>query len=83
MKVGKSEFEKAAEDLEKCRQIKAEIFNFGITQDQIMQLIYLLALEIENRQALEDIVEVVDNFRNKIANVEESKQAKKNKLLEV
>ena len=83
MKVGKSEFEKAAEDLEKCRQIKTEILNFGVTQDQIMQVIYLLALEIENRQALEDIVEVVDNFRNKITNVDENSSIKKNKLLEV
>ena len=57
--------------------------NFGVTQDQIMQLIYLLALEIENRQALEDIVEVVDNFRNKITNVDDNNTAKKNKLLEV
>jgi len=34
----------------KCREIVAEILNFGVTQNQIVQIVYLLSLELENRE---------------------------------
>ena len=36
-------------DKVKCREIVQEILNFGVSQKQIIQIIYLLALELENR----------------------------------
>lgn len=33
-----------------ARQIVAEILKFGVTQNQILQSIYLLALELEDRE---------------------------------
>jgi hypothetical protein len=33
-----------------ARQIVTEIMNFGVTQKQILQIIYLLSLEIEDRE---------------------------------
>ena len=33
-----------------ARQIVTEIMNFGVTQKQILQTIYLLSLEIEDRE---------------------------------
>jgi len=33
-----------------ARQIVTEILNFGVTQKQILQTIYLLSLELEDRE---------------------------------
>lgn len=33
-----------------ARQIVTEIMNFGVTQKQILQTIYLLSLELEDRE---------------------------------
>ena len=79
MKMGKSEAEIAAENLLKCRQIVAEILNFGVTQEQQLQIIYLLSLELENREALEDIADSVKRHKVDIENLGQNK----NKLLEV
>jgi len=79
MKMGKSEAEIAAENLLKCRQIVTEILNFGVTQEQLLQIIYLLSLELENREALEDIADSVKRHKVDIENLGQNK----NKLLEV
>jgi hypothetical protein len=79
MKMGKSEADIAAEKLLKCRQIVAEILNFGVTQEQLLQIIYLLSLELENREALEDITDAVKSHKIDIENLGQNK----NKLLEV
>ena len=77
MKIGKSEVDKSAEDLLKCRQVVTEITNFGVTQNQIMQIIHLLALELENRDVLVDITTIIKEYQ------ENPLSEHKNKLLEV
>lgn len=80
MNIGKSETDKLAEDLLRCRQITGEILNFGVSQDQIVQIIYLLSLELENRDALVDISGAAKRHRKDLlADKEEPQQ----KLLEV
>jgi hypothetical protein len=37
-------------DRAKCRDIVLEILKFGVTQSQIVQIAYLLSLELENRE---------------------------------
>ena len=78
MNIGKSEKDKSAESLLKCRQITTEILNFGVSQEDIMQVIYLLSLELENRQALEEISNVVNNHRK-----DPFADQKQHKLLEI
>ena len=78
MNVGKSETDRAAESLLKCRKITSEIINFGVSQDDILQIIYLLSLELENREALESISCLVKEFRQ-----DPFTEQKKTKLLEV
>lgn len=78
MNIGKSDTDKAAESLLKCRKIVAEIINFGVSQDDIMQIIYLLSLELENREALESITCLIKEFRQ-----DPFSEQKKNKLVEV
>ena len=43
----------------KCREIVAEILNFGVNQAQIETLIKLLAMELENREKMLAIVELI------------------------
>ena len=80
MNIGKSETDKLAEDLLRFRQITSEVLNFGVSQDQIVQIIYLLSLELENRDALVDISDAAKSHRKDfLADIEEPQQ----KLLEV
>jgi len=45
---GSTEDELDVKDRARCRDIVQEILNFGVTQKQIVQLVYLLSLELEN-----------------------------------
>lgn len=56
---GKTQDEKAAEDSLRCRQIVQEILRFGVKQKQIPMIIKLLALELEDREAMQKIVDVL------------------------
>lgn len=58
-KIGKTEHEQWADQSLACRKIVDEILRFGVNQKQILQIINLLALELEDRQALEDITCIV------------------------
>jgi len=49
-----------------CREIVAEIKNFGVNQRQILFLIQLLAMELENNEAMKTIVRAVGSVRNNI-----------------
>ena len=82
MKIGKSETEQVASDILRCRQIVTEILKFGVSQDQIMQIIYLLALEIENREALLDITMAVKSHKINLAS-DDQEQEQNQKLLEI
>lgn len=51
-----------------ARQIVAEVMKFGVTQQQILQTIYLLALELEDREksiSIANIVKANDNATKK------------------
>jgi hypothetical protein len=58
-KIGQSETEQWAAEMLKCRQIAAEIIKFGVSQKQILNIIKLLAMELEDREALVAIAAVV------------------------
>lgn len=59
-KIGKSDTEKWAADMLACRQITSEILKFGVNQKQILSIIKLLAMELEDREALLAISAVVN-----------------------
>ena len=60
-KFGKTETEDWAADSLKCREIITEILNFGVSQEQICKLIYLLSLELENRDIMLQIIEIINS----------------------
>lgn len=49
-----------------CRDIVQEIRNFGISQRQLLYLIYLLSLELENREVMTALSELIGKYREKI-----------------
>ena len=55
MDYGNTTIHKLAEKLQLCREIVKEIENFGIDEMQRKQIIYLLSLGLEDREALEEI----------------------------
>lgn len=54
--------EKTAKNLLECREIVKEILNYGVSQFQILNIIHLLSLEIENRDAMLEIAQTTKNF---------------------
>ena len=51
-KYGETSTEKWAKEMMKAREIVSEIMNFGVSQNQIIQIVNLLALELEDRKAM-------------------------------
>jgi len=49
-----------------CRDIVKEVKEFGVNQRQILFLIQLLAMELENREALRTISKAVGDVRKEI-----------------
>lgn len=49
-----------------CREIVREIKNFGINQRQFLYLIYLLSLELENRDVMLALTKAIGENREKI-----------------
>lgn len=56
---GKTESEAAAEENLVARQIVREITNFGVSQRQMMLIVYLLAMELENVEHMRALTKVV------------------------
>jgi hypothetical protein len=65
---GKSEEEKKAEKMLQVRQINKEIMNFGIDEEQKLQLINLIAMELEDQNALRLITGAIHDIKNSITN---------------
>lgn len=58
-KIGQTETENWAAEILICRQITNEVVSFGVNQKQLLNIIKLLAMELENRDALVAISEIV------------------------
>ena len=58
-KIGNTETDNWANEMLRCRQIVQEVIKFGVSQKQILNIIKLLAMELEDREALVTISAVV------------------------
>lgn len=58
-KIGTSEAERTAAESLKCRQIVAEIVGFGVSQREILRIMHLLSLELESRETMSALVEIL------------------------
>jgi len=60
------EVELSREKRQVCRDIVSEIKNFGVNQRQILFIVQLLAMELENGEAMRAIVKAVGAVRKDI-----------------
>ena len=51
-KYGETSTDKWAREMIKSREIVSEVMSFGVSQTQLTQIINLLALELEDRDAM-------------------------------
>lgn len=56
------ESEARALDIEKCRQIVAEIVNFGVTQEQLLLIMQLLSYELEDHDKMQELSTILRDF---------------------
>ena len=71
--------EKLARDKQKSRDIVKEILNFGVTEQQKLDIINGIVVSLENNQALKDLSEVLKNYREIINKEEDADNNKKDK----
>ena len=67
-RYGETTLESAAKDSQQCREIVSEIFKFGVSQQQILRIAYLLSLELENREAMVDISTCIKKYVDELGN---------------
>lgn len=51
--------DKVAEENQACRQIVREILNFGVNDRQLINIIYLLSLQVENIEVMQALTAAV------------------------
>ncbi|OUU74663.1 MAG: hypothetical protein CBC29_05920 [Methylococcaceae bacterium TMED69] len=56
---GSSDEEASIEDNIRAREIVQTVLDYGVNQEQIMQMIYLLALELENMNTVKQITSII------------------------
>ena len=59
---GVTPVEAKAKDSQKSREIVAEILNFGVSQQQILRIAYLLSLELEDTHAMQNISQCIKSY---------------------
>ena len=73
-KIGKTETEITAENIQTCREIVDSIHKFGVSQDQIKTIIKFLALELEDVGAMKRIVHALKGDTLRLSPIEESNE---------
>jgi len=78
--------EKLAKERQESRNIVKQILDYGVTEQQKLDIIFEIALNLENNKALKSITSAVKTFREKINNEEDedninSDEANKPKLI--
>ena len=64
--------EKLAREKQKSRDIVSEIINFGVTDQQKLDIIFNLSLTLENNKAIKDINEILKKYRATINKEEDT-----------
>lgn len=59
---GTTHEEDSAEHTVKCRQIVRTLIDFGVSEKEKLKIIFLLALELENRDHLQDITSLIERL---------------------
>jgi hypothetical protein len=65
-KYGLTKVEGQAKNLTTAREVVSEILNFGVSQQQILHVAYLLSLELENRESMIDISTCIKKYMDSL-----------------
>ncbi len=71
--------EKLAREKQKSRDIVKEILDFGVSEQQKLDIINGIVISLEDNQALKDLSEVLKNYREIINKEEDTDNNKKDK----
>ena len=66
------QLEKLAREKQRSREIVSEIINFGVTDQQKLDIIFNLSLTLENNKAIKDINEILKKYRDTINKEEDT-----------
>lgn len=55
---------KAVEDNIKAREIVQTVLDYGVNNNQILQIIYLFALELEDQQHVKTITKIINDIKS-------------------
>jgi len=69
---GNLEIEGRAKDSKLSRDIAKTVLEYGVTQQQILHVAYLLSLELENREAMVEISGCIKQFLDSLDNEKEN-----------
>ena len=61
-KYGEQDWESTIVDNSKAREIVQVIMDHGVNQNQILRIIYLLSLELDNREQMLEISNLIKNM---------------------
>jgi len=64
--------EKIARNKQKSRDIVREVLNFGVDENQKLDIMHGIALSLENNKALKELSEVLKKYRETINKEEDS-----------
>ena len=55
---------KTVEDNIKAREIVQTVLDYGVNNNQILQIIYLFALELENQEHVKTITKIINDIKS-------------------
>ena len=77
--MNKKLMKKITTDRSVARDIVNEILNFGINQDQLIHVMFLLALNLESNEKMREITSFLKKFQEKINTEEDGDTIKPSK----
>lgn len=72
---------KLANQKKESRDIVKTIIDFGVTEEQKLDIIYFLSLTLESNNKMKKICNLVDEFREQIGQDEVKQKEKNNKII--
>jgi predicted transcriptional regulator len=75
------ELDRLSKRKNESRQIVKEILKFGVTENQKIDIMYLLAISIQENKKMKEITSFLDSYKTKINDDENQNKIKNNKIL--
>ena len=69
MNIGKTDTELEVDKMIECRQIVKNLIKFGLSEKQKIQIMRLLAIELESRDSMNIIIEAVEKIKSLDENI--------------